>query len=392
MKILLLAPQPFFQERGTPIAVDLLLRALSARGESVDVLTYHEGSDVAYPGVVIHRIPKIPFIHNISPGPSFKKFVCDCLLFWSALRMSLRQRYDLVHAVEESVFAAFIIRLLRGIPYLYDMDSSLAGQIMDKYPPLRLLAWPLRFFEALAIRHAEVVVPVCDALAENVRRFHPKRVTVLHDISLLNIDGYSAATEPSLRRELNISGPLVMYVGNLERYQGIDLLLRSFALAHKQVPQSQLVIVGGRDEHIQHYREQARSLGTNGSVHFLGPRPVASLAGLLQQADILVSPRIQGGNTPMKVYSYLDSGTAVLATRLPTHTQVMDSSVAELADPTPEAFGQGLLRLLTDAKRRATLGQAARALILKCYSYPAFERTLQQLYKELEVPSVGQER
>ena len=58
----------------------------------------------------------------------------------------------------------------------------------------------------------------------------------------------------------------------------------------------------------------------------------------MAQADVLVSPRTKGANTPMKVYSYLDSGVAVLATRLPTHTQVMNDETALLAEPTPEDF------------------------------------------------------
>jgi len=48
MRILFLAPHPFYQDRGTPIAVNLMLQALSERGEEVDVLTYHEGRNVSY--------------------------------------------------------------------------------------------------------------------------------------------------------------------------------------------------------------------------------------------------------------------------------------------------------------------------------------------------------
>ena len=63
------------------------------------------------------------------------------------------------------------------------------------------------------------------------------------------------------------------------------------------------------------------------------------LASLLAQADVLVSPRTRGNNTPMKIYSYLDAGRAVLATDLPTHTQVLTPECARLApadpDPTP---------------------------------------------------------
>ena len=89
LNILLLAPHPFYQERGTPIAVNLLLQALSGQGHTVDVLTYHEGTDVAYPGVTIHRIRRPPFARNVPPGPSLKKILCDLFMFPKALGMAL---------------------------------------------------------------------------------------------------------------------------------------------------------------------------------------------------------------------------------------------------------------------------------------------------------------
>ncbi len=59
-----------------------------------------------------------------------------------------------------------------------------------------------------------------------------------------------------------------------------------------------------------------------------------------------MSPSDLGANTPMKVYSYLDSGRPVLATRLPTHTQVMTDDIAELADPNPQTSADAMSRLI----------------------------------------------
>lgn len=383
MKVLLLAPQPFYQERGTPIAVDLLLRVLSARGEQVDLLTYFEGADLRYPNVRIHRIPRPPFVRRVGPGPSLKKVLCDLVLFVSALRLAARERHDVVHAVEESVFIALVINRCLGIPYVYDMDSSLPDQILDKYPAARPLMRPLRAAEASAIRGAEAVVPVCDALADQARRHEPRHLAVLRDISLLSVGGAPVAAPVDLERELGMRRPLVMYVGNLERYQGIDLLLQSFAIARRQVPEASLVVIGGDPAGVARYQAMARQLGLDGAVRFAGPRPVAGLAGYLAAADVLVSPRLQGGNTPMKVYSYLDSGTAVLATDLPTHTQVLTAEVAMLRPAQPDALAEGLVRLLRDPGLRQRLGQAARRLVRERHSYDAFRATVNALYDGL---------
>lgn len=186
MNVLLLAPHPFYQQRGTPIAVDLVLKVLSERGEQVDIIAYHEGKEVKYDSVTVHRIFDIPFVHNIRPGFSWKKVICDIFMFLKATRLVLRNRYDLIHAVEESVFIALALKWFFGVPYVYDMDSSLAQQMIEKYPFLAPFTYFLKFFEQLAIKNAEVVVPVCDALANSIEQYHPKKVVVLRDVSLLN--------------------------------------------------------------------------------------------------------------------------------------------------------------------------------------------------------------
>lgn len=183
-----------------------------------------------------------------------------------------------------------------------------------------------------------------------------------------------------MKQNLGLRGSLVLYVGNLERYQGIDLLLNSFALVSEQDSDVDLVIIGGEEQDIVRYTEMATVLKIHSRVHFLGPKPVEELATYLAEADILVSPRISGQNTPMKVYSYLGSGVPVVATNLITHTQVMDDRVAELVDPTPEGFSSGILRLLGNGGLRQELGLAARELIEAQFSFRAFSHKVNQLY------------
>lgn len=384
MRVLLLAPHPYYQARGTPIDVDLYVRMLSERGDTVDLLAYHEGEGVAYPGVRLHRIPRLPFVRRIRPGPSWKKLVCDAVFFVCAIRLTIRLRPQLIHAVEEAAIMARVIQVFGGPPYVYDMDSWLSEQTEVKYPALAWLVRPLRWVERWALRGAEAVVPVCDALGEVARRAGARRVTVLRDISLLSFNGPSEEALRDLEPERSAGAPIVMYVGNLERYQGVDLLLESFALVRRELPQARLVIIGGKPVEIDACRAQAARLGLDGSVRFLGPRPVEALGAYLKLADVLASPRISGSNTPMKVFSYLDSGTAVLATDLFTHTQAITHEVALLCAPRPEPFAEGLVRLLREPALRARLGEAAKRLVAERHSLDVFRKTVAGLYDYLE--------
>ncbi|MGD1895791.1 MAG: glycosyltransferase [Phormidesmis sp.] len=186
MNILMLAPHPFYQPRGTPIAADLVLRVLSERGEFVDLITFPEGSDVRYPNVTIYRTPALKILKGIRPGFSVKKVICDIFLLLKAFKFARRKRYDLIHAGEEAVFIALLLNRLLSIPYVYDMDSSLAGQLTDKYPKIKWLKKVLKGFEGVAVRNAKAVIPVCHALAHEIESYGPNKVVVISDISLLN--------------------------------------------------------------------------------------------------------------------------------------------------------------------------------------------------------------
>ena len=383
MKILLLAPQPFFQARGTPIAVRLVLEFLSGRGHQVDVLTYHEGSDVEIPNCRIVRIPRLPGIHNIRPGFSLKKVLCDLAMFFSCARLMHRTRYDLVHAVEESAFIAAALQPLTGVPYVYDMDSSLAEQMIDAYPGLRLIGPVLRRCEGVAVRRSAGVLTVCATLQDIARNHAPGTpVGRVEDTTLLP-PGERANGVKHLPPETE-GAPVALYVGNLERYQGIDLLLEGFRHTLDQMDQARLVIVGGRQDDIEHYGRRASALGIGQAVHFLGPKPVSELGDLLREADVLVSPRLKGTNTPMKIYSYLDSGTAVLATRLRTHTQVLSDRTAYLVDPEPFALGSGLAALLRDDSLRERLAAEAKDHVRREFTPEAARRKLESFYAMIE--------
>ncbi len=378
MKILLLAPHPFYQERGTPIAVDLLIRALMRLDHHVDVLTYHEGENPRYDGpVTIHRIAPPRGVVNVRPGFSAKKLRCDAAMWHAALRLARTDRYDRVHAVEESVFMAMRINTRIGTPYVFDMDSSMPNQIADKLRCARPLLPILRVFERRAIRRATVVVPMCDALAQLARRAGAQRVTILRDVALV-----SGPELPTLgwRASLGCRGTVFLYLGNLEPYQGIDLLLDSFARTAKVLPDAALLIVGGRPDDIARHTERARMLGLSARVRLTGPQPLGAMGAVFAEADVLVSPRTQGENTPMKIYSYLASGKPTLATRLPTHTQVLDDRLAMLRAPDAGDFSDGMVALARDPSLRLTLANAAAHEARTRYSLDAFNRAVADIY------------
>jgi len=400
MRILVVAPQPFYQERGTPIATRLLLEALQAAGHSVDVLTYHVGEDPQLPGVRVFRAPAVPFVRDVPIGFSVRKLLCDLALLSRLFTLTRRYRYDVLHAVEEAVFLSLLVRGLAGgrsklgsgldrlgCRVVYDMDSSMPEQLLGKYGALRAVDGMLRWFERLAIARSDLVLAVCNDLATRARGYATKTpIDVVEDVSLLGSGGVTGESE-NLRRGLLYGELLVLYVGNLEHYQGVDLMLD--AIAKLESPPMKFIAIGGNHEAVVAYRRRVAELGLGGTVAFIGARPLAQLGPLLEQADVLVSPRLHGQNTPMKLYSYLAAGKAVLATRIRSHTQVLSDDNALLVEPTPAAVARGLDVLIRSPLLRERLALSARRLATTRYSLTQFRASLASAYRRFTVAPSG---
>ena len=385
MRFLVLAPQPFMTQRGTPLATKMLLETLSRRGHDMDVMIFAEGEDIEIDRCTFTRVPKLPGLSNIPPGFSLKKLVSDMVMFPMIVWKLITRRYDLIIAVEESAYFARILRPVFGVPYIFDVDSSIPEQIGDKYD---IPAWVDRFLvwaERGAARHALGAITCCQALKETVASHAPDLpIQVLEDVTMLE------EIDPEvLPDDVPRDKPVIMYVGNLESYQGVGLLIDGFARVDQTANPSHLVIIGGSEAHIAEYKAQAERLGLGAHVSFLGPRPVSQLAHYLNASAITASPRTQGRNTPMKVYSYLDSGRPLIATRLSTHTQVLDDEISMLVSPDAEDMARGLTALISDPDLRTRMGRAARDRVAEEFSPQAYDRKLNAFFDLVVEPRLG---
>jgi glycosyltransferase involved in cell wall biosynthesis len=383
VKILMIAPEPFFEPRGTPFSEFHRIRALVELGHTVDLVTYPFGKDVAVPGLRVFRSVRPPFISEVRIGPSFAKIPLDALLTLTVIRRALSQRYDAVHSHEEGSFIGVVLAAVLGVPHLYDMHSSLPQQLTNfGFSRSRVLRRIFEVLERFVIRRSRVVIVICPHLEETVRNIDRVVPTVLIENSPGSGDAPVAGSGQRIRQELGLSvaTPMVLYTGTFEAYQGLDLLFAAAAYVKQRRPDVRTVLAGGRPDQIDAARAAARAAGLGDAVIFAGQRPAHEIPAFLDAADVLVSPRSSGTNTPLKIYQYLRSGRPIVATRLLTHTQVLDDAVAFLSAATPEGFGAAVLDALSDPDRARMVGARARQLAETKYSYEAYlTRTRQAL-------------
>jgi glycosyltransferase involved in cell wall biosynthesis len=375
MHILMIAPEPFFEPRGTPFSEFHRIRALTTLGHTVDLVTYPFGREVTMPGLQIIRCLRPPFMRRIGIGPSWKKVPLDAALALTATRVAFTRRYDAVHSHEEGGGIGVVLARLLRVPHLYDMHSSLPQQVANfGYGESTWLATALGWLERMMIRNSKVIIVICQALETTVRGVDADVPTVLIENAPGSGATPTSGAGASIRASLGLGegDPIVLYTGTFENYQGLDLLYAAMVPVTRVRPDARLVMVGGEPAQVEEARGRVRSLGLAPSVIFTGQRLADEIPAYLDAATVLASPRSTGTNTPLKIYQYLRSGRPIVATRLLTHTQVLSDEIAFLADPTPGAFSEAILAVLNDPARARDVGDRARQVAATRYSDEAF--------------------
>lgn len=399
MKILMIAPEPFFEPRGTPFSEYFRIKALTELGHKVDLATYPIGKDVEISGLKIHRSLPVPFIHKVKVGPSIGKLFLDFFLFFTVLKLLIRNRYDCIHTHEEACFMGAVLCRIWRIPHVYDMHSSLSQQFSNfDVVHVRWIHRILRYFENLALKSSDAIIAICPYLDQHVKSAGiDRQVFVIENTAEADSFFVDRPVEKSrIRTDKGWENQsIVLYAGTFEPYQGLELLLESVRTVVESAPNTMFLLIGGDELYFEKYQKLTQQLGLNQNVVLMKKVPVEEMNEYFALADVVVSPRKSGTNTPLKIYSYLRCGKPIVATNLITHTQVLNPEIAILTEPNAADFAAGILRALK-GNGVPEMVERARKTAKEKYSYQEYIRKTSNLYNYVEslkrtIPMAGTE-
>ena len=382
----MVAPQPFFRPRGTPFSVLHRIRALVRLGHTVELITYPFGESPQIDGLTIHRSGRPAGVRDVAIGPSPAKLLLDGPLFLKARTLARTGRFDLLHTHEEAgVMGAWISRRC-GLPHLYDMHSILSQQFANfaryNWSPVVGL---FRSLERYTLAGSDAVITVCPELHEHVVDSGYDRPLALIENTLdFEHPKYTDADVAGLKSRLGLcDARVIVYTGTLESYQGLDLLVGSARSVLDRVPRVKFLIVGGTAAQIEALARKCRDHGVEPAFVLVPSEPPEKVPLYQKLADVLVTTRARGTNTPLKIYQYLRAGRPIVATAIRSHTQVLDERSAELVEPTARGVARGLIRVLESPEHARTLALRAGRLARESYSEQAYFERLSGVLNEL---------
>ncbi len=305
-----------------------------------------------------------PGIRSVPVGPSVRKLVLDAAVTLKSVQEALRGRghYDVVHTHEEAgLFGPVLARLCR-VPHVYDMGNDwtdvLCNYGLSPRHPITRIAGTL---EDTVIRQSDVIIAHFPLVAERVA---VTSTTPVHTIFNMSLEGDPDPVVASAIRErwAPDGSKVILYSGTLEPYQGVPLLLQSMSDVARTHPEAVLVIMGGRPDQVADLQRSVDTLGLTSAVQLTGTVPSPLVPACLMAADVLVSPRERGRNTPLKIFSYLRSGRPIVATDIASHTQVLDEWSSVLVPPSAQGLAVGIRSLLDEGPARHQATEGALAL------------------------------
>jgi glycosyltransferase involved in cell wall biosynthesis len=390
-KILMVAPTSFFSDYGCHVRIYEEIKFLQREGFKVVVYAYKKGGEA--PGVEIRRIPSIPGDNRYELGASWIKVAFDFLLALKVLAGSLREKFDLVHAHlhEGALIGSVAARLLR-VPLVFDFQGSLTDE-MIQHGILKSNGWLFRLMWGVEkfIDHLPdaVITSSLHGAKLLVEKFgcNPVKVFTIHDC--VNVEAFRPRTPKdeeevkALKGSLGIPQdlPVVVYLGLLSSYQGVDILLKAASILLRNGLKAHFLIMGFPSEN--YYKAIAEALGIGEYVTFTGRIPYFKAPSYLRLGDLAVAPKLSASEGNGKLLVYMATGLPIVAFDRPVNREYLGELGIYAAPGDPTSLAEALGNALNNLHELKSVGEALRMKAVENYRWEKAGEMLLQIYRKV---------
>jgi glycosyltransferase involved in cell wall biosynthesis len=379
-RIAMVAACPMPARRGTPLRIERLAEALTARGHHVELITYHVADGPQPLGVPVHRIFRRPVYWQMPVGPSLRKLaVYDPALSWKLARVLTARRFDVIHAHHvEGLLVALPVRLRHRIPLVYDAHTMLSAELPSYAAGLTRSVFGALggWLDGALPRRADHIVAVTPDIRDRLVRAHG-----------LEADRVSVVTNGVETSCFRVPQPpprdgliRLIYTGTLARYQNIELLLEAFARARQA--RRDLRLSFSVSSSFEPYEAIARRLQVREAIEVL-PDGFDELPSRLAAAAIAVLPRVSCPGIPQKLLNYMAAGKAIVASAGSAKVLEHERTGLVVPDGDVRGFADAVLRLASNPGLSEALGRTARETVERDFSWERAAERMEPVYERL---------
>lgn len=394
-KVLMIAPTPFFSDRGTHIRILEEALALTRRGFSVTIATYHIGQDLPEPfssQVEVRRIRRLLFWYKkLEAGPDWQKVILDLMLIRKVFFLARTTQPDVLHGhLHEGVLIGWIVQkalFWRKMSLVADFHGSLTREMVSHaYLRTGLLR---RLFEWVERVIDDLGDQAMTSSWRNTREISAlrKKNTPTTVPDGVGTDGEETLDFPraALRRKYGIpeDALVVTYTGALVANKGI----RHFVNAIPQIligdARAHVVVAGFPWNEVAPYFEGKSWMDR---VTPITPLPYFSLREILAMSDVGIDPKEEGvGQASGKMLQYMGAGLPVVCFDTENNREYLADGGEYAREISGTGLSDAVLRLLRDPELRKRKGAANHARAKEQFSWDRTGEILEGVYTSLSL-------
>jgi 1,2-diacylglycerol 3-alpha-glucosyltransferase len=385
LNVALVMGAPFPTLHGSQMLVRQLAEGLADRGHNVHLVAYAAESKAIPRGVRVHRLPQVWGCRITRSGPHPGKLLLDVLLTARLLGIVRRERIDVLHGHNyEGVLVSLLVGRLTGHPVIYHGHSAMETELPTYFSTALARAAARQvggWLDANVPRRADYCIGVTENLVDMLRARGVGADDVRYVLPAGPAENTGDPEGAAALRDLGVSdGPTVLYAGNLDRYQNLEFLLKSFARVRSVRPDVRLLMVTHGESRRE--RRRARALTEEG-VHIIRVRTFPETRALIAAADIAVSPRTEATGFPMKLLNYMAAGKPIVACA--GSAKMLRDGETGLVVPNGDdgAFARAVLRLLDEPVARDRMGTRARHAVRTLCAPEAMIDRIESVYRRV---------
>ena len=262
--------------------------------------------------------------------------------------------------------------------------------VLHRLVPWRSLAVATRLLEHYVYRNVDAIFPVTLHLKNHILSCNvpESRVRVLP--SGVDTGMFSPGprnTELLLRWGIAPKDPVILFMGTIYKFSGLDRIIREFPNLISRYPNAKLLIVGcGEDE--ERLKQLSQRMGTSGHIIFGGLHSYSGLVDIIRSSDVCINPFELNGITrdilPTKLFQYLACGKPVVATELPGTIPFLSGPEHGMVYCSLDGFTKPLVDLLDSPARREQLGQNGVQITRAKYEWKRIAETMVSWIREFQ--------
>lgn len=385
MKVLMIAPTPFFNDRGCHTQIYEEIKALQKLGNEIVLCTYGLGRDLS--GIKIIRTLKMPWYKKLSAGPSFTKILILPFLTITTLKTIIKFKPDIIHAHlhEGALIARFCKFFFPKKRYLFDMQGSLSGETLQHgfVRPQGIFHKFLEFLEN-KIANWFFVITQSESMIKELETFgvpENKRRNVKDGVDTDIFKPMPFNNVLAAKLDIDENKPRVIYMGLLEQYQGVDIMFNAFKTVLKKIPTIQFIVIGFPN--IDKYQKMCEILGIAQSTKFLGKIDYTILSNYLTLSNIAIAPKIALTEGDGKIYNYMAMGICTIAFDRSVSREILGETGIYAKMESSEDMAEKIIWAIEHPKECMELGKKSRERAITNLSWDAVGVRINEVYLSL---------